>query len=157
MTDGANNISRYRSSLAVPAFLLLSIGLLFLLNVFGANDTRWIVPFVGISSVILLFAVLIWRTRIEIDARDRLRYVLLGVFSEETIPVRDITRVTKCSTYVFFAFAYKSLCVEYVANREEKILKISHNIFSASVLKALFTELKRINPGIAISNDAERF
>ena len=45
MTDGANNIRRYRSSLAVPAFLLFSIGLLFLLNAFGADDYQWVVPF----------------------------------------------------------------------------------------------------------------
>ena len=113
--------------------------------------------FLAISGVILLCAFFIWRTRIEIDDHDRLRYVLLGIYCEQPISVCDITRVTKCPTYILFAFAYKSLCVEYVSNHEKKLIKIPHNIFSADVLKSLFTELKRINPAIAISNDAEQF
>src|SRR6266545_389048 len=96
MLDGSTR-RRYPSSWAFPVFLLIMIGVLFALSYSDANRAQWAPPLLAISAVFLLCAFLIWRTHIEIDDSNRLRYVSFAV-RQAPIPVRDIIRISKCAT-----------------------------------------------------------
>jgi hypothetical protein len=148
-------MTRYFASKVFPFFLISCAGVAGLV-LYSEDQWKGISQILPYFGLVLLYAILMFITRIEITRGGKLQYILLGV-AKRTIEIDHITRIFKCPAHNIFHGAYKSLCVVYLKDGKEGTFKISLNIFSKEALNDLFKELKSINPSISIPANTQTF